>query len=186
LGFVGGLRPWHGVEVLPELLARLRKHRRDVRLIIAGDGQLKEELQRDFARRGLAKNVLFTGPLMHEEIPAVVRQFDVALAPYPKHDHDFYFSPLKLFEYMACGVPVVAAKLGQIAEIVRHGQTGLLYPAGNLNALAARCEQLLADEALRHELGTTAAKLVRRRFTWDGNAARVVKLARKLKAERRG
>ena len=47
--------------------------------------------------------------LLHEEVPAVIRQFDIALAPYPKHDHDFYFSPLKLFEYMACGVAVVAA-----------------------------------------------------------------------------
>jgi len=182
LGFVGGLRPWHGVEILPELLARLQKRRPGTHLVIAGDGQLRRQLEREFAKRGLKKNVTITGLLRHEEIPAVIRHFDVALAPYPKHNHDFYFSPLKLFEYMACGVPVVAAKLGQIAEMVRHGKTGLLYPPGNLNALVACCERLLGDEALRHNLGAAAAKLVHSKFTWDGNAARVIRLAKTLGA----
>jgi len=182
LGFLGGLRPWHGVEILPELLTRLQKRHPGTRLIIAGDGQLRGELERAFAKRGLEKLVTITGLLMHEKVPDVIRTFDVALAPYPKHDHDFYFSPLKLFEYMACGIPVVAAKLGQIAETVRHGRTGLLYPPGNLSALTANCERLLNSELLRRKLGMAAAKLINGKFTWDGNAARVVELARRLKS----
>ncbi len=182
IGFVGGLRPWHGVEILPELLARLQKRHPGTRLVIAGDGQLRGELERAFVKRGLERLVTITGLLLHEEVPAVIRTFDVALAPYPKHDHDFYFSPLKLFEYMACGIPVVAANLGQIAETVRHGKTGLLYPPGNLNALTASCERLLDDEPLRWQLGAAAAKLVHDKFTWDGNAARVVALAKRLRA----
>jgi len=182
LGFVGGLRPWHGVDVLPELLARLQRRHRNVRLVIAGDGPLKTTLRREFARRGLAKHVTFAGLLEHEAIPPVIRRFDIALAPYPRHGHDAYFSPLKLFEYMACGVAVVAARQGQITELVRHGKTGWLYPPGNLRALAAACERLLGDETLRQRLGSAAAKLVREEFTWDKNAARVVALARKLRA----
>ena len=185
LGFVGGLRPWHGVEILPELLARLSRRHRGVRLVIVGDGQLRRELERRFQKRGLAKQVVFTGALPHEEIPAVIRQFDIALAPYPKPDHDFYFSPLKLFEYMACGAPVLAANLGQISEVVRDVKTGLLYPPGNLNALVARCEKLLGDSKLRAAIGKASAKLVQSKFTWDRNAAVVVKLAKKLKAGRR-
>ncbi|NOS69506.1 MAG: glycosyltransferase family 4 protein [Verrucomicrobia bacterium] len=181
LGFVGGLRPWHGVEVLPELMARLGKKFPDVRLVIAGDGQLRGELEREFKRRGLTKRVTFTGALLHEKIPGVIRKFDVALAPYPKHNHDFYFSPLKLYEYMACGVPVVAAKLGQIAKSVNHGKTGWLYPPGNVAALVAGCEQLLRDAALRRKIGDAAAKLIHAKFTWDHNAVRVVKLAKVLK-----
>lgn len=180
LGFVGGLRPWHGVEVLPALLARLSKRHPGVRLVIAGDGQLRGALERGFKQRGLAKQVLFTNALLHEDVPAVIRQFDLALAPYPKPDHDFYFSPLKLFEYMACGVPVVAADLGQISEVVTDGSTGLLYPPGNLNALVSRCEKLIANPALRTAIGKAAARLVHRKFTWDHNAARVVELARRL------
>jgi glycosyltransferase involved in cell wall biosynthesis len=184
LGFVGGLRPWHGVNILPELLARLSQRHPDIRLVIAGDGPLRGELERDFKRRGLGRRVTFSGARPHEDMPGLIRQFDIALAPYPKHDHDFYFSPLKLFEYLACGVAVVASDIGQISEVVRDGKTGLLYPPGNLNALVSRCEKLLTNPALRAAIGAAAAKVVRQRFTWDHNAARIVKRARSLKTPR--
>jgi len=180
LGFLGGLRPWHGVEVLPKLLARLTRRHSGAQLVITGDGPLRCELDREFKRRRLSQRVVFTGALSHENVPEVIRQFDVALAPYPQHDHDFYFSPLKLFEYLACGVPVVAAGLGQISEIVAHGRTGWLYPAGNLSALVAGCDKLLGDDALRASIGRASAELVLRKYTWDHNAEFVIRLARKF------
>lgn len=184
LGFVGGLRPWHGVEVLPRLLERLGKRHPGLRLIIAGDGQLRGALEDEFRKRGLTQRVTFTGALLHEQVPEVIRQFDIALAPYPKHDHDFYFSPLKLFEYMACGVAVVASDVGQISEVVSHGRSGLLHPPGDFAALVERCETLLADAELRAGLGAAAAREVARKYTWDINAARTVKLARSLRNRR--
>jgi len=185
LGFVGGLRPWHGVEILPKLLARLSRSHPDLRLVIAGDGQLRGELERSFQQRGLQRKVTFTGALLHESVPDIIRGFDIALAPYPRHNHDFYFSPLKLFEYMACGAAVVAADVGQISDVVTNGRTGLLYPPGDFNALLTCCERLLAKPELRSDLGQAAAKLVRRKFTWDHNAERVVKLAKRLRTSRR-
>ncbi len=185
LGFVGGLRPWHGVEVLPELLSRLVGRFPDLRLVIVGDGQLRGELERDLEERGLAHSAVFTGSLPHEEVAALIHRFDVALAPYPRPAHDFYFSPLKLFEYMACGAPVVAASLGQIAEVVRDGETGLLYPPGQLDALVASCDRLLEDTDLRRRMGRAAAKEIHARYTWDHNAARVIDLAQDLMAARR-
>jgi glycosyltransferase involved in cell wall biosynthesis len=184
LGFVGGLRPWHGVEILPDLLARLNKSKRPIQLVIAGDGQLRSGLERQFKQRELLDHITFTGALPHEQLPGIIQQFDIALAPYPKHTHDFYFSPLKLFEYMACGIPVVAANLGQITEVISDGKTGLLYEPGQLDALANRCEKLLGDSRLRARIGAVAAAFIRREFTWDKNAARVAELAGRLKSER--
>jgi glycosyltransferase involved in cell wall biosynthesis len=186
LGFVGGLRPWHGVEALPGLFARLARGRPGLRLVVVGGGPLRAGLERDLRERGLAGAAVFTGSVPHEEVPALVRLFDVALAPYPRPAHPFYFSPLKLFEYMACGAPVVAAALGQIAQVVRDGETGLLYPPGDADALAAACERLLDDPALGRRLGRAATEEVRARYTWDRNAARVVELARSLGAGRGG
>ena len=185
IGFLGGLRPWHGVEVLPELLDKLLCRHKRLQLVIAGDGQLRPELEMALRKRRLLGRAVFTGALPHEEVPAVVRQFDVALAPYPKLDHAFYFSPLKLFEYMACGVAVVASRAGQIAEVVKHGQTGLLCPAGDTDALVAACDRLLRNARLRHALGRAAAKAVTGRFTWDANADRAVALAKKFLAARK-
>ncbi len=185
LGFVGGLRPWHGVEALPQLLGRLAQRHPEVRLVIAGDGQLRGQLERDLGERGLSGRAIFTGAVGHEEVGSLIRVFDLALAPYPPLEHAFYFSPLKIFEYMASGVAVVAANCGQIAEVVRHGQTGLLYPAGDLDALTEACDHLLSKPKLRFALGQAAADFVRTHYTWDHNASRAVELADSLIAARR-
>ncbi len=186
LGFVGGLSPWHGVEVLPALLERLIGRYPDIRLVIAGDGPLRGDLEREARERGLERSIVFTGALPHEEIPAWIRRFDIALAPYPRPKHDFYFSPLKIFEYMACGVPVVAAGLGQIPDIVRDGETGLLYPPDKPGVLLAACERLLDEPRLRESLGRAAAKDIRANYTWNRNAERVTDLARALAARDAG
>jgi glycosyltransferase involved in cell wall biosynthesis len=180
LGFVGGLRPWHGVKVLPAMLEQLAPSYPGLKLAIVGDGPLRGDLERDVRERGLADNAVFTGSLPHEEIAPLIRRFDVALAPYPRPHHDFYFSPLKLFEYMACGVPVVAAGLGQIEDVVRDGETGLLYSPDEPDALVEACGRLLTDPDLRLRIGSAAAKEIHNYYTWDHNAERVTTLARSL------
>lgn len=185
LGFVGGLRPWHGVETLPALLENLSRRHTDAQLVIAGDGPLRGELERDLRERGLSGHAVFTGWMTHEDVAPLIQTFDIALAPYPRAEHDFYFSPLKLFEYMACGIPVVATDLGQISEVVRDGETGLLCPPGEHGALVDACDRLLRDPQLGSRLGKAAANEVRNHYTWDRNAARVAALAGSLIAGRR-
>ncbi len=181
LGFVGGLRPWHGVDALPDLLERLLPRHPGVRLVVVGDGPLRERLESEALARDVGTHLTFTGLLPHDDVPALIRHFDAALAPYREaNGHPFYFSPLKLFEYMACGVAVVAARIGQVAEIVRDGETGLLYEPGDAQGLADACERLLGDPVFRRGLGRAAADQVSRRYTWDGNAARVAGLASSL------
>ena len=180
LGFVGGLRPWHDVGTLPVLIGRLIRRYPELRLVIIGEGPLRAELEKEVAEQGLSNHVFLTGAVPHEEIGDLIRIFDVALAPYAKLDHPFYFSPLKLFEYMACGIPVVAARVGQISEVVQDGVTGLLYPPGNLDKLTEACERILADLESRKKMGEAAAKEVERCYTWDHNARRVVEMAQSL------
>lgn len=185
LGFVGSLRSWHGTENLPALLQDLQPRHPDVQLVIAGDGPLRGELELEFDRRGLRDNVLFTGWLPHEQVPALIRQFDIALAPYSEQEHLWYASPMKLFEYMACGRAVVAPALGQIEEVVRDGETGLLYPHEDREALVRACDRLLADRPLRERIGRAAAEELDGQYSWDGNAARVAELGAELAAARR-
>ena len=182
IGFVGGLRPWHGVRALPALVARLARRYPELQLVVAGDGPLRDALLTAFGERGVAERVCLTGSIPHDEIAAIIRTFDIALAPYDSSDHPFYFSPLKLFEYMGCAVAVVAAALGQIADVIRDGDNGLLYAPGDEEGLARACERLLADAALRVRLGANAAAVVRERFTWSRNAAAIVELAGRARA----
>jgi glycosyltransferase involved in cell wall biosynthesis len=184
LGFVGGYQPWHGVQVLPALLERLLPRYPGLHLVVVGDGRDRAQLDREIGTRGLAAHARLTGPVPHEEVPALIREFDVAVAPYQGSAHDFYFSPLKLFEYMGCAAAIAAPRLGQIEEVVRDGETGLLYSPSEPDALAATCDRLLSDRDLGRRLGLAAAADVRRNYTWDHNAARVTRIAEALLSER--
>jgi glycosyltransferase involved in cell wall biosynthesis len=184
LGFVGGLRPWHGVEHVPGLIAALQARHPGAHALIVGDGPLRGGVLREVERLGVQDHVTLAGAVDHEAVPDYIRAFDVALAPYPAAAHDFYFSPLKVFEYFACGVPVAAARRGQLADLVRDGQTGQLYTAGDLDALVACCDAMLSNRERAREMGRRAAALVRSQFTWAHNARRVAELAGSLRHPR--
>ena len=180
LGFVGSLRPWHGVELLPEILEGVRKQHGDTRMLVAGDGEMRSRTEKAFEERELADAAVFTGAVPHDDVPRLIRCLDVGLAPYPVPEHTFYFSPLKLFEYMACGVPVVAARIGQIADVVDDGRTGLLHEPGDVEAIVSACCALLDDPARAARMGAAAAD-AGAAYTWDANAARVTALAATLR-----
>jgi glycosyltransferase involved in cell wall biosynthesis len=101
---------------------------------------------------------------------------DAAVAPYPALAN-FYFSPLKVYEYLAAGLPVVASRLGQLERLVEHGVTGLLVPPENAAALADALERLQGDGALRARLGQAARARVLRDHTWDAVVRRILRLA---------
>lgn len=175
IGFLGTLKPWHGLTHLIRAFVRLRRLSPEYRLLIAGDGPERSQLTRLLRRHGLGRAATFTGEVAHAEVPAVLAQMDVAVAPYPPL-RGFYFSPLKVFEYMAAGVPVVASDIGQIGATLRHGETALLHRPGAVDEMVAQIERLRRQPLLRTRLQRAARALVRRRFTWERNAEKVLQL----------
>jgi glycosyltransferase involved in cell wall biosynthesis len=105
-------------------------------------------------------------------IPELLSSMDAAVAPYSAQPQ-FYFSPLKVLEYMAAGLPVVASRIGQIQELIRDGETGLLCEPDDAIALAERLRQLRGDPGLRSKLGTAARDAVLKNHTWLGITQRV-------------
>jgi glycosyltransferase involved in cell wall biosynthesis len=185
VGFLGTLKPWHGVEDLLRAFRHLQRRDDGYRLLIAGDGPLRAPLERMSRRLGCARAVTFAGEIVPEDVPHVLAQLDVAVAPYPQLAH-FYFSPLKVFEYLAAGVPVVASDIGQLGEVLTHRRTALLYRPGAVRELVAHVERLRADPRLARRLAGAGRRLVRRRFTWARNAERVVALIERQRRRARG
>ena len=183
IGFVGSFQHWHDVPGLLEAFQILYKDDRDLRLLLVGDGLERERCQRIARELGVAEAVIFTGGVPHAQVPQHVAAMDVATVPYGKIEQ-FYFSPMKLFEYMAAGRPTVAAALGQIAEVVDHGKDGWLYEPGDAKSLAEGIQTILYNPALAAQMGDLARKKVLANHTWRNVAQRVTQLARSLIASR--
>jgi glycosyltransferase involved in cell wall biosynthesis len=176
VGFLGSLKPWHGLTVLAEAFARLRERRSASRLLVVGDGPGRAAFESALAGRGALEATELTGSVPPEAVPGLLASMDVAVAPYPSQA-EFYFSPLKVYEYMAAGLPVAASRIGQIEEAIRDGVDGVLCPPGDAPALAAALVRLADDPGLRSRLGRAARQIVVAERTWSAVAERIIGLA---------
>ena len=170
IGFVGWFVAWHRLEGLMEAAAALIRLQPEIRLLLVGDGVLREPLSAVAQRLGISDKVIFTGNVAHAEIPVHIAAMDIAVVP---HSND-YRSPLKLFEYMGQGKPVVAPRTEPIEMVIRDGVNGLLFEPGSTQGLLKALTTLIKDPELRARLGTRARRDVLERHTWEHNAAAVL------------
>jgi glycosyltransferase involved in cell wall biosynthesis len=184
IGFVGTFKPWHGVDLLLTAFRELHRDDSSTHLLLVGHGPMYVELAQEVARAGLTTAVTFAGSVPHEDVPSYIAAMDVAVAPAPALDR-FYFSPLKIFEYMAMCRPVVAARIGQIAQAITDGANGLLFEPGDVTGLVRQIRRLKQDPKLREELGTEAAASCAIR-SWSSNAARLIKWVEPLLDRKQG
>lgn len=175
-GFVGTLKRWHGLQTLAAAFDLLHRSAPDTRLLIVGAGPERERLVTDLGHRNVLDAVHLTGARQSSDIPTLLASMHVAVAPAPAIA-DFYFSPLKIFEYMAAGLPVVASDVGQISEVIRDGDNGVLCAADDPVALASALDRLRRDPALRARLGRAARETVVRSHTWDSTVERILRIA---------
>ncbi|MEJ7763961.1 MAG: glycosyltransferase [Acidimicrobiales bacterium] len=165
-GFLGTLRPWQGLQVMADawrILGPEAPH-----LLVIGDGPGREVLE--------AVGAEITGSLAHDAVPAQLARAGIGLAPYVPGG-PAWFSPLKLFEYLAAGLAVVAADLPGVVDVVgRQGEVAEVVPQGSAPALAAAVAGLVADESRRARLGQAGRRLVAAHHTWDHRATTVLNL----------
>ncbi|MEO6212244.1 MAG: glycosyltransferase family 4 protein [Vicinamibacterales bacterium] len=167
--FAGAFRSWHGAINLARAIRALHERgRQDIGALFVGDGPELPAVRAEAAGLG---QVVFTGAVPHEQMPACLAAADIGVAPFDLDAHKpltlgFYWSPLKIFEYMAAGLPVVAPATGRIPQLVEGGREGLLYqPAAPVDGLAGALERL-TDSALRTRLGAAARERAVRDYSW--------------------
>ncbi len=174
VGFVGSLKPWHGLERLIDAF-RLAAWDPRLHLLVVGDGP--EARHVDGLAAELPGRVTCVGAVAHDEVPTYLRAIDIAVAPYPPLER-FYYSPLKVLEYMAAGRAVVASDIGQLRALICDDVTGVRVPPGDAVALAGAIAELADDPERRDRLGSAAATAARSEHLWTQRAARALELAR--------
>ncbi|HUF40039.1 MAG TPA: glycosyltransferase family 4 protein [Anaerolineales bacterium] len=176
--FVGTFQPWHGLDLLVEAFSEIRARAPGTRLLLVGDGRARETVEATIDRCGVRDGVTITGLLPQERIPEILAISDVAVMPYPGLPGDLWFSPLKMYEYMAAGKAIVASTGGQISEVIRDGHNGVLVEPGDVRALAEACAGLLLDPEERRRLGGNARKDALARHSWTVYTERLERIYR--------
>ncbi len=174
VGFVGSMKPWHGVGTLLAAVALLAPRRPRLRLLVVGDGPALADLNARAHQADLVGRCHLVGPVPSVEVPGYLAALDVAAAPYlhPGLEEGFYFSPLKVVEAMAAARPVVASSFQPIEAML--GGTGRLVPAGDVEALARALGDLLDDPSGAQALGLGARARALTHFSWRGVAAGIL------------
>lgn len=186
IGFLGTLKPWHGTDVLLRAFAEVLEHQRspvtaresqrpDLRLQIIGGGPERENLEVLGAELGLGARIQFSGPVSPAQVPQLLADLDIAAAPYPAPGElgEHYFSPLKVYEYLAAGVPVVASALGELPGLLEGHPAetcGETVPPGDPDALSAALIRLVEDPDRRARMGAAGRRLVEDRHSWSQRA----------------
>jgi PEP-CTERM/exosortase A-associated glycosyltransferase len=172
VAYVGTLFRYEGVSILLNALGRLLDARDDVRGLVVGHGECEDELREAVDSLGLAGRVVVTGTASPDEVGRYYALADILCYPRSRHRITELVTPLKPLEAMSMGKAVVASDVGGLRELVRHEETGLIFEAGDAEALAGALARLVGDVELRKRLGDRARAHVAAARSWRVIAGR--------------
>jgi glycosyltransferase involved in cell wall biosynthesis len=171
IGYVGRLAAQKRADLLVTAFGRMRE---PADLVVVGDGPERARVQRLVRESPAADRITLTGFVEHSAVPAVLRSLDLLVLPSAYEEMGSV-----LVEAMVAGLPVVASDVGGIPEVVRHGETGLLVPPGDVSALTEALDRLVADPGLRARLAA-GARARSSGYSWPHLAARVSGVYRRV------
>ncbi len=184
IGFAGSFYGYEGLHLLVEALRQLLPSDPTLRLLLVGGGPQEAALRQQVASAGLQDHVVFTGRVPHAEVQRYYELIDLLAYPRLPIRLTELVTPLKPLEAMAQGRVFVASDVGGHRELVRHGETGFLCPAGDASALAAAMAGILARRDEWPAIRQRARHFVEHERTWARSVARYAEVYRRALAAR--
>jgi PEP-CTERM/exosortase A-associated glycosyltransferase len=171
IGFAGSFYAYEGLDLLLEAAAILTPRYPELRVLLVGGGPQEQALEAAAAQRGLADRVIFAGRVPHDQVRRYYELVDVLAYPRRRMRLTEIVTPLKPLEAMAQGRMFVASDVGGHRELVRHGENGFLFPAGDARALAQAIESVLSRRGEWPRLREQARRFVETERTWAQSVA---------------
>jgi glycogen synthase len=176
IGFAGSFYGYEGIEMLLNAAQRMLPKHPNLRVLLVGGGPQEDNLRSQAITTGLNDRVIFTGRIAHDEVQRYYELIDVLAYPRLPIRLTELVTPLKPLEAMAQGRMFVASDVGGHRELVRHGETGFLFQAGNVDALVQALETVLATRETWPKILMQARHFVESERTWEASVARYVKV----------
>jgi len=179
--FVGSFKKWHGIAQIVKVFPTLVEKNPDIRLLLVGDGEERETIERIIQSNNLHEKVMILGMKPFDEIPVYINAADICLAPYFDELLDETgISPLKIFEYMACGKPVITRPVGGLGEVLRPHDAGLLLDTSDPGDWVSAIDALIDDPKLCKTYGDNGHNAVMNEFNWRSICERIGKTLESL------
>ncbi|MDZ7338790.1 MAG: glycosyltransferase family 4 protein [candidate division KSB1 bacterium] len=182
--YLGGLTAVKGTRMLVDIMRELRRLHPEVRLVALGsfnEAKVKADVLRYVEQEGLSEAIRFIDQRPHEEVPNELVRSRVALVPWQRNEQTLrMFFPNKVFEYMACGLPIVASDLPSLRALLENGRCGLLVAPDDPRAHAEAIAYLLDHPHVARRMGLRGRKLVHSRYRWENEEKHLLDLYRDL------
>ena len=172
VSFLGTFRNWHGVNHLPYIAKRVIQKIPQTKFLLIGTGGEFETVKSKFSEAGIDKSVILTGQVDYSDVPLYLSLSNIGIAPYdrtaypPLIDFGFYWSPLKIFEYMSTGLPVVTIDVIPLNKIVSDNVRGYIVAENNWDLFADKIIKLLQDKEKSNTMGLSAQSYVQKNYSW--------------------
>lgn len=166
IGFVGGLFPWHGLDQLIEAAPHVLKIEPRARFVIVGTGLMEQRLKKMLLLRNLQRKFIFTGSVPFNMVPAYINAFDVCIVFFKQVRKD-PGDPIKLYEYMACGRPVVASDVLGYGNVVKSAEAGISVDSSDPTVTAEAILKLLRDNDKANDMGKRGSQKAQQCFSWE-------------------
>lgn len=170
IGLVKSLEPRYGIEHAIRAMTLVRDAASSAVLTVVGEGSLRHHLETLSARLGLKDSVRFVGRVEHDDIPDLMRSFDILLNTTVVPES----FGVVILEGAATGIPVITSDVGGVREVCVDGETALPVPPGDPGAIASAVIDLAADPAKRRRLGAAGRELAQSRFEWSHSVAQML------------
>ena len=185
IGFVGGLLQWHGVDTVLRALPHVNGAP-PVKLLVVGDGPCRAELEALAISLDLADRVRFVGQVPYEDVARYISACDICVGPFTRERNErIGGSPMKVYEYVACGRPVVISRLAGVGDWVERERLGLLAEPDSPHEFAEKMTQVLNDAAWLEAMKTRGPEAVAREHEWRGVARKITELCHAVVKEMR-
>ena len=167
--YIGTLADWQGLDVLIKSIPLIiEKHPIQLKIVGRGRSRQRKMLAKQIRKLGLEEHVIVQLPVPHHEVPALIAEADICVAPLGLNDRNVTQGacPIKVLEYMAAGRPLLASNMPIVRELVREDIDALLFSPSNPEDLARQVLALLDDLELSQQLAESAAERALSKFTW--------------------